>query len=245
MDGIAAFRPNVLVSDIAMAEEDGYSLARRLRRLASADGGSTPAIAVSAYAREDDRIRSLAAGFQQHIAKPLDPEELVAAVNRLAHRASDAPAPDATGAAARPAAPGNGNGAASRVLVVEDDADSREGLRNLLEVWGHDVIVAENGISGIEKAIEGRPDIALIDVGLPGLDGYAVALRLRELLGNDEIFLIALTGYAEPEDRLRALESGFHAHLPKPINYSRLSSLLAERNRRGVPQPDSQPKTAG
>ena len=245
IDGIAAFRPDVLVSDIAMAEEDGYSLVRRLRRLAPTDGGRTPAIAVSAYAREDDRIRCLAAGFQQHIAKPLDPEELVAAVNRLAHRASGAPASDVTGASARPAAPGNGNGAASRVLVVEDDGDSREGLRNLLEVWGHDVIVAENGISGIEKAIEGRPDIALIDVGLPGLDGYAVALRLRELLGNDEIFLIALTGYAEPEDRLRALESGFHAHLPKPINYSRLSSLLAEGNRRGAPQADSQPKTAG
>ena len=246
MEGIAAFRPDVLVSDIAMAQEDGYSLVRRLRRLASVDGGSTPAIAVSAYAREDDRIRSLAAGFQRHIAKPLDPEELVAAVSHLAHRASSAPAPDSPeAAAAGPAVPGNGNGAASRVLVVEDDGDSREGLRNLLEVWGHDVIVAENGISGIEKAIEGRPHIALIDVGLPGMDGYAVALRLRELLGNDEIFLIALTGYAEPEDRLRALESGFHAHLPKPINYSRLSSLLAEGNRRGAPQPDSQPKTAG
>jgi CheY-like chemotaxis protein len=131
------------------------------------------------------------------------------------------------------------------VLVVEDDGDSREGLRNLLEVWGHDVIVAENGTSGIEKAMERRPDIALIDVGLPGMDGYAVALRLRELLGNEEIFLIALTGYAEPEDRLRALESGFHAYLAKPINYSRLSSLLTEGVRRSASDPDPQPNTAG
>jgi CheY-like chemotaxis protein len=126
---------------------------------------------------------------------------------------------------------------------VEDDGDSREGLRHLLEVWGHDVIVAEDGSAGIEKAMERRPDIALIDVGLPGMDGYAVAGRLRELLGNDQIFLIALTGYAEPEDRLRALESGFHAHLAKPINYSLLSSLLTEGHQRA--DPGSQPNTAG
>jgi CheY-like chemotaxis protein len=245
MEAVADFRPDVLVSDIAMAQEDGYSLVRRLRRLAPADGGRIPAVAVSAYAREDDRIRSVAAGFQDHLAKPLDPEELVRTVDRLAHHAATALSRDAAARAPAGPAHGNGNGTLSRVLVVEDDGDSREGLRNLLEVWGHDVLVAENGVAGIEMAMAGRPDIALIDVGMPGMDGYAVAVRLRELLGNDEIFLIALTGYAEPEDRLRAEESGFHAHLAKPINYSRLSSLLAEGNRREAQGSDPQPKTAG
>jgi len=213
-EAVRSFRPHVLVSDIAMAQEDGYSLIRRLRRLPPEDGGRTPAVALSAYAREEDRIRSLAAGFQQHIAKPLDPEELVGAVNRLASREGRE--------TASPPAP------ASRVLVVEDDGDSREGLRHLLEIWGHEVEVAEDGNAGVEKAIERRPDIALIDVGLPGMDGYAVASRLREALGDDGIFLIALTGYAGLEDRRRAFDSGFHAHLAKPINYSRLSTLLSE-----------------
>ena len=139
---VKSFRPHVLVSDIAMAQEDGYSLVRRLRRLSPEEGGRTPALALSAYAREEDRIRSLAAGFQQHMAKPLDPGDLVGAVSRLASRGNlrRGPAP--------PPGPG------SRVLVVEDDGDSREGLRHLLEIWGHDVEVAENGTTGIEKAID-------------------------------------------------------------------------------------------
>jgi CheY-like chemotaxis protein len=83
-------------------------------------------------------------------------------------------------------------------------------------------------VTGAEKAVERRPRVALIDVGLPGMDGYAVALRLRELLGENEIFLIAVTGYTGQEDRQRAADSGFDAHLSKPINYSRLSSLVAE-----------------
>jgi len=233
-DVVKSFRPHVLVSDIAMAQEDGYSLVRRLRRLSPEEGGRTPALALSAYAREEDRIRSLAAGFQQHMAKPLDPEDLVGAVGRLASRGNLGRGP-----ASAPAA---------RVLVVEDDGDSREGLRHLLEIWGHDVEVADNGTTGIEKAIERRPDVALIDVGLPGMDGYAVASRLRQALGVDGIFLIALTGYAQPEDRRRAFDSGFDAHLAKPINYSSLSSLLSQghvRREAAADAPDPQPNTAG
>ena len=239
---LASFRPDVLVSDVAMPVEDGYSLVRRLRRLAPEDGGRTPAIAVSAYAREEDRIRSLAAGFQQHIAKPLDPAELIGTIARLANRTPapsfDSAASDA-GAAAAPAVSssgGNGQPGTARVLIVEDDGDAREGLRSLLEMWGHDVSVAEDGAQGIEKALALRPDVALIDVGLPGMDGYQVALRLGEVLGDHSIFLVALTGYAAPEDRSRAFESGFHAHLAKPINYAKLSTLLSqEGNRRGSP----------
>ena len=229
-DAIRREPPDVLVSDIAMADEDGYSLVRRVRLLPADEGGRVPSVAVSAYAREEDRLRALAAGFQEHLPKPLDPADLVATVARLARRDSAAPSrlerPRAAAARSRGAS-GNG-GSAPRVLVIEDDGDSREGLRNLLQVWGHDVDVAEDGVQGIEKAVEQRPRVALIDIGLPGMDGYAVASRLREILGENEIFLIAVTGYSSEEDRERAADSGFDAHLSKPINYSRLSSLLAE-----------------
>jgi CheY-like chemotaxis protein/two-component sensor histidine kinase len=229
MEAIRRRHPDVLVSDIAMADEDGYSLVRRLRLLPPDEGGRIPAVAVSAYAREEDRLRALAAGFHEHLAKPLDPADLVAIVARLARR-DFAPGTrsERFPAVGRRREPSDDGGSPPRVLVIEDDGDSREGLRNLLQVWGHDVDVAEDGIRGIEKAVERRPRVALIDVGLPGMDGYAVASRLRELLGENEIFLIAVTGYTGQEDRERAADSGFDAHLSKPINYSRLSSLLAE-----------------
>lgn len=244
-ESLARFRPDVLVSDVAMPVEDGYSLVRRLRRLAPEDGGRIPAIAVSAYAREEDRIRALAAGFQQHIAKPLDPAELIGAIAHLARRgrnsslAAGVPREDSPdGPPAASTAGGNGRPTPVRVLVIEDDGDAREGLRSLLEVWGHEVDVAEDGARGIEKALANRPDVALIDVGLPGMDGYEVAVRLAEALGDHSIFLVALTGYASPEDRSRAFESGFHAHLAKPINYAKLSSLLSEQgNRRETQMP--------
>jgi CheY-like chemotaxis protein/nitrogen-specific signal transduction histidine kinase len=226
--------PDILVSDIAMPDEDGYSLIRRLRFLPPERGGRVSAVAVSAYAREEDRLRALAAGFQSHVAKPLDPADLIATVGRLTRRDGPAPRGEPAAGSARGDEAGGGNGSSptTRVLVIEDDGDSREGLRNLLQVWGHDVDVAENGARGIEKAVAHPPRVALIDVGLPGMDGYAVAARLRELLGEAGVFLIAVTGYAAEEDRRRALESGFDAHLSKPINYSRLSSLLTEGHAR-------------
>ena len=108
------------------------------------------------------------------------------------------------------------------------DRDSTEGLRELLGVWGHHVEVAEDGAAGIEKAIATSPRIAIIDIGLPGLDGYEVAHRIRQAFGDRPIILIALTGYVSSEDSRRARESGFDAHLAKPINAEKLNSLLAE-----------------
>jgi CheY-like chemotaxis protein len=180
-------------------------------------------------------MRALAAGFQSHVGKPFDPSELVAAVAALAGRdasasAGPAPSPPGAAAAAEPGAGAEsqpGGALSSRVLIVEDDRDSREGLRELLEVWGHRVDVAEDGAAGIEKAIELSPRIAIIDIGLPGLDGYEVAQRIRRAFGDRPIILIALTGYVSSEDNLRARESGFDAHLAKPVNAEKLNSLLA------------------
>jgi len=113
-----------------------------------------------------------------------------------------------------------------RILLVEDNADVRESLKALLEEVGHRVSSAADGLEGIERGVQSRPDVALIDIGLPSLDGYGVARRLREALGPD-VLLVALTGYGLPEDRRRALEGGFDAHLTKPVTLRSVLRLLA------------------
>jgi CheY-like chemotaxis protein len=113
----------------------------------------------------------------------------------------------------------------SRVLIIEDHPDGREALRRLLRLWGHEVEAAEDGLHGVEKALEWRPDAAVVDIGLPLLDGYEVARRLRREL-DDHIYLVALTGYGQPEDRKRALQAGFDVHLVKPVDPEQLKGLL-------------------
>ena len=113
-----------------------------------------------------------------------------------------------------------------RILVVEDNPDSRESLRLLLEMWGHQVEVAEDGLRGCEKALEWRPEVAVVDIGLPLLDGYQVARQVRAAL-QDDVLLIALTGYTRPEDRRRALEAGFDVHMGKPADLDQLSRLVS------------------
>ncbi|HZN64387.1 MAG TPA: ATP-binding protein [Tepidisphaeraceae bacterium] len=115
---------------------------------------------------------------------------------------------------------------ARRVLIVEDGPDARRALGRLLELWGHKVELAEDGTRGVERAIASRPDVALIDIGLPGLNGYEVAKRVRQALG-DRVRLIALTGYGQPDDHDRTREAGFDEHLVKPVNPRLLSRLLA------------------
>jgi CheY-like chemotaxis protein len=104
-----------------------------------------------------------------------------------------------------------------RILVVEDNADGREMTRLLLDLLGHEVLVAADGQEGVEKALLWHPDVAVVDIGLPRLDGYEVARRLRRELGC-EIFLITQTGYGRPEDRAAAMAAGFDVHLTKPVD---------------------------
>ncbi|RYG62964.1 response regulator [bacterium] len=111
------------------------------------------------------------------------------------------------------------------VLLIEDNDDAREVLKLLLERGGHQVDSACDGLEGLNKAVHSRPEIALIDIGLPIMDGYEVAERTRAALGGD-IFLIALTGYGQPEDRQKALDAGFDEHLTKPIEASHLRQIL-------------------
>jgi signal transduction histidine kinase len=120
------------------------------------------------------------------------------------------------------------NPKSKRVLVVEDNADGRETLRDLLELWGYRVELAETGAEGVERAVDIRPDIALVDIGLPGIDGYEVARLVRRALPGCPLRLIAMTGYGQPEDRERALDAGFDAYLVKPVKAEELEGLLAE-----------------
>jgi PAS domain S-box-containing protein len=120
-----------------------------------------------------------------------------------------------------------GNAHARDILLIEDNADSRELMRSLLESWGHRVTTAGDGTSGLQLALSTKPAIALIDVGLPGIDGYQVAQNLRSSEAGRQMLLVALTGYGRPEDRARALESGFDLHLVKPVQPEKLQAILA------------------
>jgi two-component system CheB/CheR fusion protein len=113
-----------------------------------------------------------------------------------------------------------------RVLVVEDNVDAAESLREVLELGGHVVDLAFSGGEGIEKAKLLRPDVVLCDIGLPNVNGYDVARKLRADPALDATLLVALTGYAGPSDRERAAEAGFDEHLAKPPNLKKLSVLL-------------------
>jgi two-component system, sensor histidine kinase len=112
------------------------------------------------------------------------------------------------------------------ILIVEDNADARDMLLEVLAMQGHDVCEAADGSEGIALAARMDPDVAIIDIGLPDIDGYDVARRIRAHAGR-AIALIALTGYGQPEDQRRALAAGFDLHLVKPITIERLDQAIA------------------
>jgi signal transduction histidine kinase len=115
-----------------------------------------------------------------------------------------------------------------RVLIVEDNQDAQDALKCLLELWGHEVTVASDGPSGIQCALAHRPEVALVDLGLPTVDGYEVARQVRAAFGAAAPLMIALTGYGAPEQRAQALSAGFDLHIVKPVDPDRLATLLDE-----------------
>jgi two-component system CheB/CheR fusion protein len=130
--------------------------------------------------------------------------------------------------AAAPVRGAASSGGARRVLVIEDNVDAADSLREALELGDHMVEVAYSGAEGIEKARAFGPDVVLCDIGLPGMDGYAVARVMR---GDPELsraLLVALTGYALPEDVAKAKAAGFAIHLAKPPSLRKLEELLGQ-----------------
>jgi signal transduction histidine kinase/CheY-like chemotaxis protein len=112
-----------------------------------------------------------------------------------------------------------------RIVVIEDNPDVRMTLVRLLERQGHEVFSVSDGQRGLEVLLSVKPDLALIDIGLPGLDGYTVAAEVRSALG-DRIKLVAVTGYGQAQDRQRALITGFDSHLVKPLDFRQLAQLI-------------------
>lgn len=112
------------------------------------------------------------------------------------------------------------------ILIVDDNQDARDALAVLLELHGHRVRAVADGPSGIEACEQGRPDIVLLDIGLPGIDGYEVAFLLRQRAYMRDATIIAVTGYGQPEDIRRAMEAGFDHHMIKPVEPRTLVSLI-------------------
>jgi PAS domain S-box-containing protein len=115
-----------------------------------------------------------------------------------------------------------------RLLVVDDNVDAAETLAHLLRLQGHDVHVAHDGLAALEQAPVVRPQVAILDIGMPKMDGYEVARRLRGLAGLETLRLVALTGWGNEEDRRRARDAGFDRHLVKPVELSALREVLLE-----------------
>lgn len=132
------------------------------------------------------------------------------------------PAPLPAAVDERPAQPSRSR----RILVVEDNVDAAETMLELLEIWGHEVRLAHSGPDGLDVAREFLPDVILLDIGLPGMNGFEVARRLRAEPRLGRPCLVAITGYGQDTDREKARDAGFDHHLTKPVDPQRLQALL-------------------
>jgi CheY-like chemotaxis protein len=114
-----------------------------------------------------------------------------------------------------------------RLLVVDDNRDAAESMSMLLEMWGHEVAYAYDGPSALRTAQQWQPEAVFLDIGLPGMDGYEVAERLRALPESRSAVLIAITGYGQEDDRRRSQRASIDHHLVKPVAPDALRKLIA------------------
>jgi CheY-like chemotaxis protein len=114
-----------------------------------------------------------------------------------------------------------------RVLIVDDNRDAAEMLQVGLEILGHTVVTTHDGPSALDVVAQLEPDVALLDIGLPGMDGYELAARIREVLRERSPMLVAVTGYGREADRNRAHAAGFAHHVVKPVDLGRLAELIS------------------
>ena len=120
-------------------------------------------------------------------------------------------------------------GRGCRVLVVDDRHDAADTLAMLIEIWGHQPIVAYNAASALDLSLDRRPDVVLLDIGLPGMDGREVARQIRRQPGMADALLVAVTGYGGEQEERSCREAGFDLHLLKPFDSNPLRDLLAAR----------------
>lgn len=123
----------------------------------------------------------------------------------------------------------SGKNGSRRVLVVDDNADAAEMLGEMLSLAGHVVSVKNDPITALESVQEFQPDVAVLDIGLPGMTGYELAERLRDTVSCQGCRLVALTGYGQEQDRRRSASAGFDHHLVKPVDFERLMNILDQK----------------
>ncbi|MET0410500.1 MAG: CheR family methyltransferase [Polyangiaceae bacterium] len=209
---------DAIVLDMHMPNMDGYEAAPRLKAL----GHSGPLIALTANAMKGEQERCLALGCTEYMTKPVDRLRLLYAVSRAPsslarERAGNSPSTPAPA----PEAP------RARVLLVDDSGDSLEVLSALLENASMHVMVAQTGAQALERAAAFHPQVVVLDLGLPDVDGYAVLEHLRQLEDLRATRFIALTGSGGRDEQERMREAGFHHQVIKPPDFKELVSLIA------------------
>jgi CheY-like chemotaxis protein len=114
------------------------------------------------------------------------------------------------------------------VLVVDDNQDGAESLAALLTLDGHQIVMSHDGLDALAKAALFKPDVILLDIGLPQLDGYGVCRHIREQPGGKDILMIAMTGWGQADDRRKSIEAGFDSHCVKPVSHALLAALMTQ-----------------
>ena len=224
---------DLVLLDMDMPVMDGYSTAEHLR----ARGFQRPVIALTARALTEDRDKCLAAGCDEYVTKPVDWQILIQLIARFAgeisaddlarrrseHSARTVPSVERTTTEGERMHASQGRD----VLLVDDSRDMCKLMEILLTRRGHAVRSVHSGRDAIEAARKAPPDVVLLDIGLPGMDGYQVVRELRQLPEMESALLIALSGRGELSDRAKSAEAGFHYHLTKPADMDELGRLLA------------------
>jgi CheY-like chemotaxis protein len=222
LEVLRTWRPSVLVADIAMPDEDGYALLRKLRALGSEEGRDVPVLALTAHARPEDRERALAAGFQAYLAKPVDPSTLLDAIAELA-RGAARPAERPTTTPQEDRREGTAIGGET-ILLVEDDPANREYSRAVLEQFGYRVLVARSGEEGLRvwRAHQDEINLVVTDlVMLPGCSGVQVCHAVHEQ--RADVPVITLSGYPLVA---KILDAGVVECLQKPIEPEDLATAV-------------------
>ncbi len=209
----AKHRPDIILMDVNLPGLDGLSATRRLK--ADPDLAAIPVIALTGLAMEGDREKALEAGCMDHITKPIDTRRFLDGLGALL-----APAPERPQAAAPPKDAVRRH--YSRILVVDDDPMNVKLVEGILKREGYESLKALDGEEALDKVQRERPDLILLDVMMPGIDGYQVTRQLKGDPATAAIPIIMITALNGTEDKVRGLECGADEFLTKPVNAAEL-----------------------
>lgn len=201
--------PALVLLDLGLPGGDGFSVMARLKQLQPV--ASIPIIVLSARDAANHRARALADGAVEYFEKPADNDKLLAAIAHYAHS---------------PSANAAQSGPKQRILIVEDDRDTQRGLIVRLQASGYDTMVASDGVSALSAAQKQKPDLVLLDLGLPGGDGFTVMERLRTLTALSTIPIVVVSAREPASNRERALKAGAVAYLQKPADNDELLGVI-------------------